>query len=56
VKKTDSTGHLEMPGSRTLSPGHREGPRWYWANTSSPACPEGFNTEETIKQIWASDL
>ncbi|HVU27819.1 MAG TPA: hypothetical protein VHG71_08810 [Verrucomicrobiae bacterium] len=56
VKATDPVGHLEMPGSRVLSPGRNSnGPRWYWANTRSDACPNGFNTEETIKEIWAAD-
>lgn len=55
VKDTDPNGHLEMPGSRILSPGNREGPHWYWANTRSAACPGGFNTEETIQEIWAAD-
>jgi len=55
IKDTDPNGHLEMPGSRVLSPANREGPRWYWANTRSAACPNGFNTEESIKEIWAAD-
>jgi hypothetical protein len=52
VKETDPNGHLQMPGSRVMSPATREEPRWYWANTRSDACPNGFNTEETIKEIW----
>jgi len=55
VKTTDPIGHVEMPGSRVLSPGPAGGPDWYWANTQSTACPEGYNTEEAIKGIWASD-
>jgi hypothetical protein len=55
VKTTDPAGHLEMPGSRILSPGNHAGPHWYWANTRSAACPDGFNTEQTIKEIWAAD-
>jgi hypothetical protein len=55
VKTTDPVGHLEMPGSRILSPGKHQGPHWYWANTRSAACPNGFNTEETIRQIWQAD-
>jgi len=54
VRATDPNGHLEMPGSRVLSPGTPDGPKWYWANTRSPACPQGFNTEETIKALWGS--
>jgi hypothetical protein len=55
VKNTDPNGYLEMPGSRVLSPGRVGGPRWYWANIRSTACPSGFNTEETIKEIWEAD-
>ena len=28
---------------------------WYFANTKSPACPQGFSQEETIKAIWRED-
>jgi hypothetical protein len=52
--ETDPNGHLQMPGSRVLSPGTVDGPRWYWANTRSDACPAGFNTEKTIAELWAS--
>jgi hypothetical protein len=52
VKETDPNGHLQMPGSRLLSPGIPDAPRWYWANTRSQACPKGFNTESTIKELW----
>lgn len=55
VKETEPIGHLEMPGSRVLSPGTPDGPRWYWANTRSDACPNGFNTESTLKDIWEAD-
>lgn len=52
VRQTDPNGHLQMPGSRTLrSP--RDNLRWYYANTPSPAVPEGFGDEETIRAIWA---
>ena len=30
--------------------------RWYYANTSSPAVPEGLGDEEAICAIWAADL
>ena len=55
VRETDPAGHLQMPGSRIMTPGTPDGPRWYWANTRSEACPGGFNTEETIRSIWATD-
>ena len=54
VPKADPNGHLQMPGSRTLrSP--LDNKRWYYANTPSPAVPEGFGQEETIRAIWAGD-
>ncbi|MCL5744527.1 MAG: hypothetical protein M1541_11475, partial [Acidobacteria bacterium] len=61
LKEHDRNGFLEMPGSRVLHDGPPlmpEGVRkigWYFANTSSPACPQGFNQEETIKAIWLAD-
>jgi hypothetical protein len=30
--------------------------RWYFANTKSAACPQGYGQEETIKLIWAEDV
>jgi hypothetical protein len=53
VKNTDPVGHLQMPGSRVITPGTPGAARWYWANIRSDACPEGSNTEQTIKEIWA---
>jgi hypothetical protein len=54
VRQTDSNGHLQMPGSRTMrSPLDHK--RWYYANVSSPAVPEGLGDEETIRAIWADD-
>jgi len=54
LRDTDTNAHLQMPGSRILSPGKPDAPRWYWANTRSDACPAGFNTEETIKELWGT--
>jgi len=54
VPKEDPNGHLQMPGSRTMrSP--LDNQRWYHANTPSPAVPEGYGQEETIRAIWAAD-
>ena len=54
VRKTDANGHLQMPGSRTMrSP--LDNKRWYYANKSSAAVPEGFGDEEAIRAIWAAD-
>src|SRR6266404_1842996 len=54
VKATDPNGHLQMPGSRVITPGRRDGPPWYWANPRSAACPQGSNTEETIQELWGT--
>jgi hypothetical protein len=54
VRQTDSNGHLQMPGSRTVrSP--LDNRRWYYANVPSPAVPEGLGDEEAIRTIWAAD-
>lgn len=52
IKDTDPNGHLQIPGSRLITPGTPGAPRWYWANTRSEACPAGSNTEETIRELW----
>ncbi len=53
VRKTDSNGFLQMPGSRTLAypVGHK---RWYYANQPSPAVPDGFGDEAAIRAVWAA--
>ena len=54
VRKTDPDGHLQMPGSRTMrSP--LDGKRWYYANSPSPAVPDGLGDEAAIRAIWAAD-
>jgi hypothetical protein len=61
LKEHDPNAFLEMPGSRMLTNGPEnqgEGGgrlRWYFANTKSAACPQGFSQEETIKEIWLKD-
>jgi hypothetical protein len=55
LRKADQDAHLEMPGSRTLSPGRGGKRRWYYANNPGPAVPEGFGDERAIRDIWASD-
>lgn len=52
LKKHDPSGFLEMPGGRMLT--HGSG-NWYFANTRSAACPQGFSQEETIKALWLGD-
>lgn len=55
LKLHDPDGYLEMPGSRTLA-FPADGKHWYWANTPSDAIPSGYNQENTIKAIWATDI
>jgi hypothetical protein len=52
LKEHDRNGFLEMPGGRMLTNGKD---KWYFANTNSPACPEGSSQEEPIKAIWLAD-
>lgn len=54
IRKHDANGHLEMPGSRQLA-APVDGKRWYYANTPSTACPDGFGQEETIKALWGGE-
>jgi hypothetical protein len=55
VGRTDASGHLEMPGSRTVrSPLDKR--RWYYANVPSTAVPDGLGDEEAIRAIWAADV
>jgi hypothetical protein len=51
VRKTDSNGYLQMPGSRTaVSPDTR----WYFANNPSAAVPNGMGDEEAIREVWGT--
>lgn len=54
IKQTDPDGHIEMPGLRGICCPN-ETQNTYRANTRCEACPFGYNQEETIKAIWASD-
>jgi len=49
VRKVDSNGYLQMPGSRVIT---GAATNRFRANTKSPSCPEGKNIEETIKMLW----
>jgi len=51
LRENDPNGWLKMPTQRCLA-GHLERRKWYHANTQSPAAPDGFNQEKTIRQIW----
>jgi hypothetical protein len=54
VRRTDPCAYLQMPGSRTMtSPLDKK--RWYYANASSLAVPEGLGDEEAIRALWAAD-
>jgi hypothetical protein len=51
VKEHDPNGFLQMPGMRGLA--DPVGPvSVYRANRRGPACPQGFNQEDTIRAIW----
>jgi alpha-L-fucosidase 2 len=54
VNKTDPNGHLQMPGSRTMT-SPLDHKRWYYANALSPAVPDGLDDEAAIRKIWAGD-
>jgi hypothetical protein len=54
VKKTDPDGYVEMPGARVVTPPVNHS-SWYFANRQSPAVPDGFDDEGTIRAIWKSD-
>jgi len=54
VRKTDTNGYLQMPGSRTVrSP--LDNRRWYNANVPSAAVPDGLGDEVAIRDIWAAN-
>lgn len=48
----DTNGHLQMPITRIVTLGHKQPRLKFRANTRSAGCPDGMNTEETIKAIW----
>ena len=56
LRENDPNAFLEMPGSRCLaaSVDRPDSTKlaWYAANRKSPACPDGFNQEDTIKALW----
>ncbi len=56
VRKNDPNGYVQFCCSRVLhdpviTPDGKK-IYWYFANMKSPACPDGFSQEETIKAIW----
>ena len=54
VKDTDPNGHLQMPGSRVMTPRQARRPALVLGQYSSAACPQGFNTEATIRELWGT--
>ncbi|HEY9258047.1 hypothetical protein [Chitinophaga sp.] len=52
VAAHDSNGHLQMPVTRIVTLGRKQPRLKFRANTRSANCPDGMNTEETIKEIW----
>ena len=54
VRENDPNGYVEMPGSRPIYVLARDEYEFYFASTPSPAVPDGYGQEETIKDIWAS--
>lgn len=52
VRKTDTNGFLQMPGSRTA---RSPDTQWYFANDPSAATPTGLGDEAAIHVIWAAD-
>ena len=53
VKETDPNGHLQMPGSRTMS-SPLDHKRWYYANRPGPEVPDGYGDEAAIRTLWAA--
>lgn len=51
IRRHDPNGWLQMPASRVLH-APVNGRFWYWAHQPSPATPDGFNQEPTIRAIW----
>src|SRR5262245_50043448 len=54
IRTNDPAGYLQMPGARVIT-GAADGKRWYAVNNPSPATPNGFAQENTIRKIWAND-
>lgn len=52
VRRTDTNGYLEMPGSRTAA---SPDIHWYFANDPSAAVPTGLGDEEAIHSIWSTN-
>jgi len=52
VASHDTNGHLQMPVTRIVTLGRKMPRLKFRANTRSANCPDGMNTEVTIKEIW----
>jgi hypothetical protein len=51
IHRVDTNAHLEMPGSRTMT-SPLDHKKWYYANDSSAAVPQGLGDEAAIYAIW----
>jgi hypothetical protein len=51
LEENDPNGFLQMPGSRPLTKPTTV-QNWYFANNQTGIMPNGFNQEDTIKEIW----
>ncbi|MBS0031982.1 hypothetical protein ACTJJ0_33390 [Chitinophaga sp. 22321] len=52
IASHDTNGHLQMPVTRVVTLGRKMPRLKFRANTRSENCPDGMNTENTIKEIW----
>jgi hypothetical protein len=52
VADHDTNGHLQMPVTRIVTLGRKQPRLKFRANTRSENCPDGMNTETTIREIW----
>jgi hypothetical protein len=51
VRENDPNGFFQMPGSRCLH--DPIGKQWWYYAQMKTTFPEGFNQEDTIKDVWA---
>lgn len=52
VRQNDPNAFFQMPGMRCLAVPVNGTIHGYRANRTSSACPDGFNQEDTIREIW----
>jgi len=54
VRRTDTNGFFQMPGSRILA-SPVDGKSWYSANNPNSSVPDGFGDEAVIHSIWSAN-